>query len=79
MARGPFLHRGHRQARGLLNARTHPVMVTNTRFAAYAEKAAARYGIALVDSMALRPRRSPRIPLPGMSNGACSRSHIAGR
>ncbi|MFJ8871187.1 restriction endonuclease [Streptomyces sp. NPDC102473] len=33
---------------------THPVMVTNTRFTAHAEAAAARYGIALVDGVALR-------------------------
>ncbi|MFD9872686.1 restriction endonuclease [[Kitasatospora] papulosa] len=33
---------------------THPIMVTNARFTAHAEEAAARYGIALVDSMALR-------------------------
>ncbi|MCQ1579345.1 restriction endonuclease [Streptomyces parvus] len=33
---------------------THPIMVTNTRFTVHAERAAARYGIALVDSTALR-------------------------
>ncbi|RAS21838.1 restriction endonuclease [Streptomyces avidinii] len=33
---------------------THPIMVTNTRFTTHAEEAAARYGIALVDSVALR-------------------------
>lgn len=33
---------------------THPVMVTNTRFTAHAEETAARYGIALVDGVALR-------------------------
>ncbi|WP_327436452.1 restriction endonuclease (plasmid) [Streptomyces sp. NBC_01201] len=33
---------------------THPIMVTNARFTAQAEEAAARYRIALVDSVALR-------------------------
>ncbi|MFJ9917683.1 restriction endonuclease [Streptomyces rubiginosohelvolus] len=33
---------------------THPITVTNTRFTVHAEKAAARYGIASVDSVALR-------------------------
>ncbi|MGV9350166.1 restriction endonuclease [Streptomyces spiralis] len=33
---------------------THPLMVTNARFTQDAEAAAARYGIALVDSTALR-------------------------
>ncbi len=33
---------------------THPVMVTNARFTAHAEAAAARCGIALADGLALR-------------------------